>query len=64
MLTWRHPRLPPPFQETLSSEALIQRLNLLMHEEVEPLELPSLLKPGQSRQTLVTGNEGCVRYPT
>jgi hypothetical protein len=24
----------------------------------------SALQSGQSRQTLVTGNEGCVRYPT
>ena len=25
---------------------------------------PPKLKAGQSRLTLVTGNEGCVRYPT
>ena len=42
MLTWRHPRLPPTTQFTITYE----------------------LSRGQSRLTYITGNEGCVRYPT
>ncbi len=49
MLTWRHPHLPPTTQHTTLPIAL---------------SAGTVLCRGQSRLTLVTGNEGCVRYPT
>ena len=45
MLTWRHPRLPPP------------------QKRATQILICALLR-GQSRLIRVTGNEGCVRYPT
>src|SRR3989338_10932746 len=53
----------------LASSSPSSQVSVFEILKVEPLEflrfdLGQKLKPGQSRQTLVTGNEGCVRYPT
>ena len=50
MLTWRHPLLPPPTK--LSTKKNCKKT------------FSQKLCRGRSRVTLVTHNEGCVRYPT
>src|SRR5262249_5050825 len=66
MLTWRHPHLPPSPQHTRAERDrnYLRLCTYILLSFLFPTSRSHIVRAGRSRLTLVTGNRGCVRYPT